>query len=81
MGDWLASLACTHVAMESTGVYWKPVWHALEGRFELVPANDPHRRTPGLAPLPDRGYFKKEWKSLFGYTLAGANAAAPTAQP
>ena len=30
----------THVAMESTGVYWKPVWHVLEGRFEgLVLAN------------------------------------------
>jgi transposase len=39
MADWLASAGCTHVAMESTGVYWKPVWHVLEGRFELVLAN------------------------------------------
>lgn len=39
MADWLAESGCTHVAMESTGVYWKPVWHALEGRFELVLAN------------------------------------------
>jgi transposase len=39
MADWLASEGCTHVAMESTGVYWKPVWHVLEGRFELVLAN------------------------------------------
>jgi transposase len=39
LGDWLSSLGCTHVAMESTGVYWKPVWHVLEGRFELVLAN------------------------------------------
>ena len=30
---------CTHVAMEATGVYWKPVWHVLEGLFALVLAN------------------------------------------
>lgn len=39
MADWLSERGCTHVAMESTGVYWKPVWHVLEGRFELVLAN------------------------------------------
>ena len=39
MAEWLASAGCTQVAMESTGVYWKPVWHVLEGRFELVLAN------------------------------------------
>ena len=39
MAEWLASVGCAHVAMESTGVYWKPVWHVLEGRFELVLAN------------------------------------------
>jgi transposase len=48
MADWLASVGCTHVAMESTGVYWKPVWHVLEGRFELVLANAMHvRNIPG----------------------------------
>ncbi len=48
LGDWLASHACTHVAMEATGVYWKPVWHMLEGRFELVLANAQHiRNVPG----------------------------------
>lgn len=48
MSDWLASLGCTHVAMESTGVYWKPVWHVLEGRFELVLANAMYiRNIPG----------------------------------
>lgn len=31
MGDWLAGAGCTHVAMESTGVYWKPVYNLLEG--------------------------------------------------
>jgi transposase len=39
MAAWLQSKGCTHVAMESTGVYWKPVWHVLEGRFELVLGN------------------------------------------
>jgi transposase len=48
LSDWLASHGCTHVAMEATGVYWKPVWHILEGRFELVLANAQHiRNVPG----------------------------------
>ena len=39
---------CTHVAMEATGVYWKPVWHILEGRFELMLANAAHvKNVPG----------------------------------
>jgi transposase len=36
---WLLAQKVTHVAMESTGVYWKPVWQALEGNFELILAN------------------------------------------
>ena len=48
LGDWLESHACTHVAMEATGVYWKPIWHMLEGRFELVLGNAQHiRNVPG----------------------------------
>lgn len=39
LSEWLAEAGCTHVVMESTGVYWKPVWHVLEGSFELVLAN------------------------------------------
>lgn len=34
--EWLDGHEVTHVAMESTGVYWKPVWHILEGHFALV---------------------------------------------
>lgn len=46
--DWLSRHGCTHVAMEATGVYWKPVWHVLEGHFELVLANAAHvRNVPG----------------------------------
>jgi len=44
---WLAAHGCTHVAMESTGVYWKPVWHMLEGHFVLVLA---HGGAEGTGP-------------------------------
>lgn len=48
LADWLESRGCTHVAMEATGIYWKPVWHLLEDRFELVLANAQHiRNVPG----------------------------------
>src|SRR5512144_2823259 len=48
LAEWLESHGCTHVAMEATGVYWKPVWHLLEDRFELVLANAQHiRNVPG----------------------------------
>jgi transposase len=48
LADWLAALGVTHVAMESTGVYWKPVYHLLEGRFELLLVNAQHiKRVPG----------------------------------
>jgi transposase len=30
LADWLTVHGCTHVAMEATGVYWKPIWHVLE---------------------------------------------------
>lgn len=39
LSDWLHEHRVTHVAMEATGVYWKPVWHVLEGQFELLLAN------------------------------------------
>jgi transposase len=46
--QWLQSHGCTHVAMEATGVYWKPVWHMLEEDFELVLANATQvRNVPG----------------------------------
>src|SRR6476659_2992175 len=48
LADWLAEHDCTHVAMEATGVYWKPVWHVLESEFELVLANAAHiQAVPG----------------------------------
>ncbi len=46
--DWLLSEDCTHVAMESTGVYWKPVYAILEGAFQIVVANAQHvKKVPG----------------------------------
>ena len=48
LSDWLTAHGCTHVAMESTGVFWKPVWAVLDGAFELVLANAMHiRNIPG----------------------------------
>jgi transposase len=46
--EWLQGHGVTHVAMESTGVYWKPVWHLLEGHFTLVLGNPKEmRNVPG----------------------------------
>jgi transposase len=48
LGDWLSQCGVTHAAMESTGVYWKPVWHLLEGRVELMLVNAAHiKQVPG----------------------------------
>ena len=48
LAAWLTETGCTHVAMEATGVYWKPVWHILEESFTLVLANAQHiRNVPG----------------------------------
>ena len=48
LADWLAGAGCTHVAMESTGVYWQPLYNLLEGRFALLLANARHiKAVPG----------------------------------
>ena len=49
LSEGVASQGCTHVAMEATGVYWKPVWHILsDGDFTLVLANAGHvKNVPG----------------------------------
>jgi transposase len=72
MSEWLHAAGCTHVAMESTGVYWKPVYAVLEGRFELVVGNAYHiRNVPGrktdvkdsewLAQLMRHGLIRKSF--------------------
>jgi transposase len=46
--EWLQAVGCSHVVMESTGVYWKPVYNILEGYFTLLVANAQHvKRVPG----------------------------------
>ncbi len=48
MSDWLEEAGCTHVAMESTGVYWKPIWNLLEDSFALLLVNAQHTKAvPG----------------------------------
>jgi len=49
LSEWLAQNNCPQIAMEATGVYWKPVWHILaDGEFELVLANAAHvKNVPG----------------------------------
>ena len=48
LSDWLAVAGCTHVVLESTGVYWKPVWNVLEGSFDLLLVNAQHvKQVPG----------------------------------
>jgi transposase len=49
LSDWLAGEGCTHLAMEATGVYWKPMWHVLgDGDFALLLANAAHvKNVPG----------------------------------
>lgn len=49
LAEWLVETECSHVAMESTGVYWKPIWNVLEAfDFELMLANAHHiKNLPG----------------------------------
>lgn len=49
LGEWLMDKGCTHVAMESTGVYWKPVWNVLEAfDLQMILANAHHiKNLPG----------------------------------
>jgi transposase len=48
LSKWLSEWGCTHVAMESTGVLWIPVWNVLEGDFKLLLTNAQHlKKVPG----------------------------------
>jgi transposase len=49
LSEWLSAEGVTHIAMEATGVYWKPIWHILaEGNFKLLLANAAHvKNVPG----------------------------------
>jgi len=48
LADWLTEASCSHVAMEATGVYWRPIFNLLEGLFELLVVNAQHiKAVPG----------------------------------
>ena len=48
LSDWLSKWGCTHVAMESTGEYWKPIFNVLEANFEVLLVNAQHvKQVPG----------------------------------
>ncbi len=52
LGDWLAEHRVTHVAMESTGVYWQPIYNLLEEDFSLLVVNAQHiKAVPGARPI------------------------------
>jgi len=48
LADWLSGHGVTHVVMESTGVFWKPIYNILEGEFEVLLVNARHvKQVPG----------------------------------
>src|SRR5919204_226000 len=68
--DWLTELAVTHVAMEATGVYWKPVYYALEDDFEVLLVNAQHvKNVPGLKRAL-AGAFKPHHALIVSHILA-----------
>src|SRR6201984_2309547 len=76
MSDWLQSCGVTHVALESTGVYWKPVWNLLEGQFEVLLVNAQH-----IKAVPGRKTDQKdsEWiADLLQHGLLRASFVPPT---
>jgi Transposase len=88
---WLTESGCTHVAMQATGVYWKPVWNILsDGDFELMLANAAHiKNVPGrktdvndamwIADLTACGLIKARLRSGRGDLGAAFAAARPQA--
>lgn len=75
MRDWLLESGCMHVAMESTGVYWKPVFNVLEGHFEVILGNAQH-----MANVPGRktDMNDAEWiATLLRYGLIRPNFVPP----
>lgn len=66
MRDWLEEHGITHVAMESTGVYWKPVYNILEDGFEILLVNARH-----IKNVPGRKTDKKDSKWIAKLLLSG----------
>lgn len=78
LSDWLAEHSITHVAMESTGEYWKPIYNILEDNFELLLVNAQH-----IKAVPGRKTDVKdsEWiAELLRYGLLKASFVPPKGQ-
>ena len=76
LSDWLRASGVTHVDLESTGVYWKPVWNLLEGQFEVLLVNAQH-----IKAVPGRKTDQKdsEWiADLLQHGLLRASFVPPT---
>lgn len=76
LADWLKQHGVTHVAMEATGVYWRPVWAVLEGQFELMLVNPHH-----IKAIPGRKTDAKdsEWiADLLQYGLLRGSFVPPS---
>jgi transposase len=76
LADWLRQHEVTHVVMEATGVYWRPVWAILEGQFELMLVNPHH-----VKAIPGRKTDAKdcEWiAELLRHGLVRGSFVPPT---
>src|SRR5437868_12380357 len=77
LSDWLSNHQVRDVAMEATGVYWKPVWHVLDGSFELVLANAMHiKNVPGRKTDVNDAHWIAD---LLAHGLIRASFVPPTA--
>src|SRR5215831_11199358 len=76
LADWLKAQEVTHVAMEATGVYWRPIWSVLEGQFSLLLVNPQH-----IKVVPGRKTDTKdcEWiADLLQHGLLRGSVVPPT---
>src|SRR3954463_3356378 len=71
LADWLKAHGVTHVVMEATGDYWKPIWHILEADFELTLVN-----ARDVKQLPGRKTDVSDWAGLGGRAEAGLLGAS-----
>jgi transposase len=69
--DWLAAAGCTHVAMESTSAYWRPIYNILEGHFVVLVANAYHiKATSADYPHRQHGLLGRDGQSHGPYASA-----------
>jgi transposase len=78
LSDWLAEVGVTHVAMESTGEYWRPIYNLLEGNFTVLLVNAAHvKQVPGRkTDKADARWLAK----LMRYGLLAASCIPPQGQ-